>query len=116
MAGFDANDRWNRIVMEDPSDTDLENHHNLGTLYISTSRAKSLGSRKERFLTNSAIYWTGTGAVTDRLKNCKYKKWGDECEAYKNRKAWVNYLETKIEATKNIIFNQEKIDKSTNRR
>ena len=76
-------------------------------------RIKSLGLRTERFPTDSAIYWTETGAVADRLKNCKYNKLGEECDAYKKRKAWINYLETKIYATKNI-FNQEKIDESTN--
>ena len=111
-AGFDENDRWNRIVM-DPSDVDWEIRYNIGTLYVSTSRGKSLGSRTERFPTDSAIYWTGMGTGIDRLKNCRYKKSGEECEAYKKRKAWVEYLETKIEATKNV-FNQEKIDEITN--
>lgn len=111
-AGFDANDRWNRIVI-DPSDTDWEIRHNLGTAYVSTSRARSLGSSKEKYPTDSALYWTGTGAGTERLKNCKYKKSGEECEAYRKRKAWVDYLETKVEATKKK-FNQEKIDEITN--
>jgi hypothetical protein len=110
-AGFHENDRWNRIVM-DPSDVDWEIRCNLGTLYVATSRGKSLGSRTERFPTNSAIYWTGMGTGIDRLKNCRYKKSGEECEAYKKRQAWVDYLKTRIEATKEI-FNQDKVNEIT---
>ena len=69
--------------MMDPSDVDWEIRYNIGTLYVSTSRGKSLGSRTERFPTDSAIYWTGMGTGIDRLKNCRYKKSGEECEAYK---------------------------------
>ena len=96
----------------DPSDVDWEIRYNIGTCYVSTSRGKSLGSRTERFPTDSAIYWTGMGAGIDRLKNCRYKKSGEECEAYKKRKAWVDYLETRIEATKSI-FDQDKVNEIT---
>ena len=109
--GFDKDDRWNRIIL-DPGDIDWEIRMNLGTLYTSTSRGKTLGSKNVKYPKDSAIYWTGTGVSTDRLRNCRYKKSGQECESYRKRKAWVGYIEKKAEETKNR-YNKDRVDQMT---
>lgn len=111
-AGFDEGDRWSRIVI-DPSDTNWEIKHNLGTAYVSTSRGKTLGSKTQLHPKDSSIYWTGCNVSVNRLSNCKRKRNGQECESSKKRTKWVEHLETSAESTRQK-FNKRKIDEISN--
>jgi hypothetical protein len=108
-AGFDDGDRWRRMIM-DPSDTMWEISKNLGTMYTATSRAKTLGSKDVLHPTDSAIYWTGCNISVERIHNCRTKKNGQLCEAFKKRERWVNFLEERAKKTKKR-YNRSKIDR-----
>eukprot|EP00985_Skeletonema_marinoi_P017916 scaffold9922_cov166-Skeletonema_marinoi.AAC.1 len=110
-AGFDEGDRWRRVVV-DPSDTMWEIAKNIGTMYTSTSRGKSLGSKDETFPQDSSIYWMGCDASVERIRNCKTKRNGQLCDAYVKREKWVTHLKTKAEETKKI-YSKRKIDEMT---
>ena len=96
----------------DPSDTKWEISQNLGTMYVATSRGKTLGSKDELYPQDSAIYWTGCDVSMDRIQNCKNKQNGQPCESYNKRAKWVNHLETKAGETSNR-YNKRKIDEIT---
>ena len=98
-AGFDEDDRWNRMVI-DPSDGLWERSQCLGTAYVATSRAKTLGSKDKMYPTDSALYWTGPSVSEERLKNCKTNQDGKLCISFKKRDKWVKYLKGKVDKTK----------------
>ena len=98
--------------MVDPSDTMWEIAKNIGTMYTSTSRGKTFGSKDETFPQDSAIYWMGCDASVERIRNCKTKQNGQLCDAYIKREKWVTYLKTKAEKTKKI-YSKRKIDEMT---
>mmetsp|Transcript_15032 Transcript_15032/g.21352 ORF Transcript_15032/g.21352 Transcript_15032/m.21352 type:complete len:174 (-) Transcript_15032:202-723(-) len=102
---------WNRMIL-DPSDELWEISKNLGTLYVATSRGKTLGSKDQAYPTDSAIYWTGNSVSTNRIKNCKRKQNGQLCESYKKRAKWVEYLEGKAEETK-TRYSKRKLEEIT---
>jgi len=49
----------------DPSDELWEISKNLGTMYVATSRGKTLGSKDQAYPTDSAIYWTGNSVLSN---------------------------------------------------
>ena len=106
-AGFDKDDRWNRMVI-DPSDGLWERSQCLGTMYVSTSRAKTLGSKVKAHPTDSALYWTGPSVSEDRIKNCKTNQDGTLCALFKKRDKWVKHLEGKAKLTSEK-YNKRKI-------
>lgn len=110
-AGFDKGDRWNRMII-DPADELWEISKFLGTMYVATSRGKTLGSKDQAYPSDSAIYWTGSNISTNRLKNCKRKQNGQFCESYKKRANWVKYLEGKAEESK-TRYSKRKLEEIT---
>jgi len=96
----------------DPSDTQWEISQNLGTMYVATSRGKTLGSKGETYPLDSAIYWTGCNVSMDRIHNCKRKQDGQPCESFKKREKWVNHLKEKADLMK-TIYTKRKIDEIT---
>lgn len=72
-AGFDQNDSINRIIA-DINDLEWEKLH-IGTAYVATSRAKTIGTIKEGGPrpVDSAIYWDGE-ICYDRFVNVRTKK------------------------------------------
>ena len=107
-AGFGVDDRWNRVVI-DPSDTLWEINRNLGTMYVATSRGKTLGSKDKTYPQDSAIYWMGNEVSEERIRNCKTKQNGQTCDAYIKRQNWANHLNTKAEETKKR-YNRERVE------
>ena len=100
-AGFDEGDRWTRMVM-DPSDIEWEICHNPGTLYVATSRGKTLGSRGGEWGNHpqdSAIHFTGDEISFNRIRDCAKKSNGALCEMVKKRERWVKHLMERAEQT-----------------
>jgi hypothetical protein len=88
-AGFDEGDRWKRVII-DPSDVLWEISKCLGTMYVATSRGKTLGSKAKKHPTDSSIYWIGSNVSVERIFNCKRKKNNHLCDSFQKRKKWVN--------------------------
>ena len=100
-AGFDEGDRWTRMVM-DPSDIEWEIAKNPGTLYVATSRGKTLGSRGGEWGNHpqdSAIHFTGDEISFNRILYCSKKSNGELCEMVKKRERWVKHLMERAEQT-----------------
>ena len=108
-AGFSKGDRWTRMIM-DPSDINWEIQNCCGTLYVATSRGKTLGSRDGEgdHPQDSAIHWTGSNISIDRILNCAKKMNGQLCEAVIKRDKWVEHLKKKAEHTAKVTYNKER--------
>jgi hypothetical protein len=105
-AGPDAGDRWRRMII-DPGDILWEISMCLGTQYVATSRAKTLGSKDEKYPEDSSLYWTGTNVSIERIYNCKRKRNNQICLCFKKREKWLQHLEERAKATR------EKYDTAT---
>jgi hypothetical protein len=111
-AGFDEGDRWKRVII-DPSDVLWEISKCLGTMYVSTSRGKTLGSKGVKHPTDSSIYWIGSNVSLERIHNCKRKKNNQLCDSFQKRKKWVTHLEKKAEQTREK-YDQARMDELKN--
>ena len=98
-AGPDAGDRWRRMII-DPGDILWEISMCLGTQYVATSRAKTLGSKYEKYPEDSSLYWTGTNVSIERIYNCKRKRNNQICLCFKKREKWLQHLEERAKATR----------------
>jgi hypothetical protein len=108
-AGYSEGDRWNRMVM-DPSDTQWEIGSCCGTLYVSTSRGKTLGNKAVTHPKDSAIYWTGQNISFDRILNGTKKMDGQVCEAVKKRERWVEHLKKRAEVTTRELCTPKRLE------
>ena len=99
-AGFETTDNIKRIIA-DISTLDWEKI-NPGTAYVVASRAKTIGkhSSDNKYPIDSNLFFTGTIGA-HRFTRCRYKNNGEECLLIQKRDLWIQYLETKIQATKN---------------
>jgi len=101
-------------MIMDPSDISWEIQNCCGTLYVATSRGKTLGSKENiewgDHPQNSAIHWTGPNISTSRILDCAKKRNGQLCEAVIKRERWVDYLKKRAAETKET-YNEEMVTK-----
>ncbi len=83
-------------MVMDPSDISFEIQVSCGTLYVATSRGKTLGSKNSiewgDHPQDSAIHWTGPNISTPRILDCAKKSNGQLCQAVIKRERWVEHL------------------------
>ena len=97
-AGFSASDSVNRIIAD--IDTLAWEKMHVGTAYVVTSRAKTIGTYSEGGPrpTDSAIYWEGE-ICEHRFMKVREKQDGDICLMITKRDAWVKHLEERAAQT-----------------
>ena len=113
-AGHGPDDRINYLII-DPGDINSE-HRNPGMLYVSTSRAKTLGDYNETNPKNSSLYWFGHGMSRDRVLYGALK-WDEnndgmriKCKRVLQRKQWVEYLNEISIGTRAGTYSDEALD------
>ena len=97
-AGFDDGDTVKHIIADVNSLT--QEKRAPGTAYVTTSRAKTIGTMtgNERYPMNSNIYFEGQ-VSEGRFKDVRNKFDGEPTKAIQARDLWVEHLMTKAKKT-----------------
>jgi len=113
-AGERKHDYINKVII-DPGPLNFEQKNTPGLLYVSASRARSIGNFLEEFPTDSSLYWFGPNMSENRIRNCSTKKQDSTnnritCKRVQDRENWVRFLISRSNQTLNNKYTQSSID------